>query len=182
MPDPETNTHYAMQCYATAMEFYQVYPVLVADQAQRHDFIAARLYNLCHALELTLKGWLVYTGQFSEKKLAQRYGHDLEKLAKKVQRLYGRSQELDACVGYIQILNPDYAGKSYEYPVKAFRGVDDASFAVAVNSLLNRLAQEVKSGRYTEAPLPVALSKTGFWYRIGDLVIRFGQWLKTFAD
>src|SRR5947209_17804455 len=67
MSNPETNSYYAMQFYATAMEFYQVYPVLAADPSQRHDFIAVRLYNLCHALELALKGWLVYTGQFSER-------------------------------------------------------------------------------------------------------------------
>lgn len=136
MPDPETNSHYAMQLYAKAMEESQVYHALVAEP-QRHDFIVARLYYLCRALELTLKGWLVYTGQFSERKLAQRYGHDLSKLAKKVRSLYGQSPELDACLGYIQILNPDYTGKNYEYPTWKFKGIEDAHFAVAVETMIN---------------------------------------------
>ena len=50
--------------------------------------------------------------------------HDLVALAGEVKQVYGSFPEVDACMGWIQILNPDYKGKGYEYPINngSFRG------------------------------------------------------------
>ncbi len=183
MTQPQTNKRYALQLYATAMEFYQVYPVLVADTSKLHDFTAVKHYNLCHAFELTLKGWLVYTGQFSEERLIYRYGHDLRKLANKVRAVYGPFKELDACMGFIHVLNPDYYGKSYEYPTRdnKLTGTNHAGFAATVEALIHILARDIRAERFPEKPLPVDPEKS-FWKRIGDVVVRFGRWLKTLSN
>ncbi len=183
MTQPQTNKQYASQLYATAMEFYQVYPVLIADTSNLHDFIAAKHYNLCHALELALKAMLVYTGQYSEKRLMYKYGHNLMKLVNEARRVYGSNREIDACIGFIRVLNSDYSGKSYEYPThgNSFKGTDHARFAAVVEDLIHTLARDIRSERFPEQPLPVELEKS-FGDRIGNAIIRFGQLLKTLLD
>ena len=179
------NREYALQLYATAMEFYQVYPVLKADANQRHDFIGVKHYNLCHALELTLKGWLAYTGDYSEKQLGQKFGHDLKRVANKVRKIYSPIPQLDACRGYILTLNADYFGKSYEYPMNAGRLIglaDHAGFAAAVEDLIHALAKTLQSGKFPEKPLPVDPVQKSFLEQLGDVIVRFGLWLKKLAS
>lgn len=150
-----TNSQYAWQLYATAREYYLAHGVLVKDANETHDFLAAKHYNLCHALELTLKGCLAYTGNYSEERI-KGFGHKLSRLAKEVENVYGSFPELVACVGFIQILDGSYYGKGYEYPINGgrFAGTDHASFATAVGALTDELVRILRSGRYAERPLP----------------------------
>src|SRR5437762_1875067 len=116
-----TSKGYLRQLYATAMEFYQTYAVLEEANSPRHDFIAMKHFLLCHALELALKGLLVDTGRYNEDELKAKFGHDLEKLAITVKQVYGSFPEVDTCIGFISILNPDYKSKGYEYPINGGR-------------------------------------------------------------
>jgi len=147
---------YARQLYATAMEFYQTYAVLEEVNSPRHDFIAMKHFLLCHALELALKGLLVDTGQYNEDELKAKFGHDLEKLANKVKQVYGSFPEVDACMGFISILNPDYKSKGYEYPINGgrFKGTSHEQFGAVVEVLIRTAARSIQSYTYSDVPLP----------------------------
>src|SRR5438067_1667574 len=108
---------YANQLYAGAMEQYLAYVVITEDKSRRHDFLAVKHGLLCQALELALKSLLVDTGGYNETNLIERFGHSLEKVAQEVKRLYDPIPELDICIGWIQILNPDYRSRGYLYPI-----------------------------------------------------------------
>ena len=62
----QTSKGYARLLYATTLEFYQTYCVVEENKPQDSNFIGMKHYLLCHALELTLKGWLVDTGKYNE--------------------------------------------------------------------------------------------------------------------
>ena len=115
MTQTQPSKDYARQMYWTSMEFYQTYAVIEQAKSPAHDFIAIKHFLLCHALELALKSLLVDTGSYNEKMLKDKFGHDLEKLANRVKQEYGSFPEVDACMDYIQVLNPDYRSKGYEY-------------------------------------------------------------------
>ena len=68
-------------------------------------------------------------------------------LAGEVKQVYGSFPEVDACMGWIQILNPDYKGKGYEYPVNngRFAGTDAAQFSETVDALLRVCVSRVES-------------------------------------
>ncbi len=156
MTQTQTSKGYARQLYATAMEFFQTYAVLEEAKSQRHDFIAMKHFLLCHALELALKGLLIDTGQYNEDQLKAKFGHDLEKLAKTVKQVYGAFPEVDACMGFISILNPDYRSKGYEYPINGgrFIGTSHEQFGVVVEALIHKTARNIESYAYSDVPIP----------------------------
>lgn len=89
MTNPQTSKGYANLLLEAAKEFYLTYIVIKEDQPPKHDFLSMKHYLLCHALELTLKGWLVDTGNYNEEILKRRFGHNLENLADEVNQVYG---------------------------------------------------------------------------------------------
>jgi hypothetical protein len=151
-----SSKQYADQLYAIATEFYQTYIALAEDKSGRHDFIGMKYYTLCHALELTLKSLLIDTGNYNEPQLINKFGHDLEKAAKEVLQLYVSFNEVNACMGYIQVMNPDYKQKGYEYPINngRFRGTETVQFARTVEALVLASAKSIHSYKYPDKPLP----------------------------
>lgn len=151
-----SSKQYADQLYATAMEFYQTYVVLVEDKSKRHDFIGMKYYTVCHALELALKSLLIDTGNYNEPQLINKFGHDLEKAANEVLQIYGSFTEVDACMGYIQVVNSDYYQKGYEYPIYngRFSTTETIHFAGAVEALVHASARSLRSYKYPDKPLP----------------------------
>jgi hypothetical protein len=153
----QTSKGYANLLLTTALEFYQTYVVIEENKPQDSNFIGMKHYLLCHALELTLKSWLVDTGKYNEDKLKKKFGHDLEKLANAVKHEYDEPiPELNACSGYIQVLNPDYKSKGYEYPINfgRFTATDYPKFSEAVQTLLAALHRSIISYHNPEKPLP----------------------------
>ena len=152
----QTSKGYARLLYATACEFYQTYCVVEENKPQDSNFIGMKHYLLCHALELTLKGWLVDTGKYNEKMLmGKKLGHNLEALANEVKLSYGLFNELDACMGFIYVLNSDYKSKGYEYPINygRFKATEYPKLATVVESLLRALIRSILSNKYPEVPL-----------------------------
>lgn len=151
-----SSKQYANQLYAGAMEQYLAYVVITEDKSDRHDFLAVKHGLLCQAFELTLKSLLVDTGAYNEEDLIIRFGHDLEKVTLEVQRLYDPIPELDICIGWIQILNPDYKSRGYIYPINngSFKGTNHEQFATAVETLVHLAARSIHSYKYPEKPLP----------------------------
>lgn len=156
MTQPQTSKHFASLLWYSAEEFYHTYAVLMEDKSDRHDFLAMKHYLLCHALELTLKGWLADTGNYNEKILKERFGHDLEKLAIEVKQVYGLSPELAACSDFISIVNNDYKSKGYEYPINdgQFRKTDHEKFSPILKAFIDALVGSIVSNTYPEVPLP----------------------------
>jgi hypothetical protein len=153
----QTSKVFARLLYATSFEFYQTYCVVEANKPHDSDFIGMKHYLLCHALELTLKGWLVDTGNYNENMLmGRKLGHNLEALAIEVELTYGQFPELNACTGFIQVLNADYKGKGYEYPINngRFKGADYPTFAAVVANLSQALIRSIQSNKYPAIPLP----------------------------
>jgi len=158
---PQSSKDYARNLYVWAVEFYQTYQAIATASSLGyylgvdHKFIGMRHFTLCHTLELIFKSLLVDTGAYNEQMLKQ-LGHDLAMLADAVKRAYSSFPEVDACMGWIQILNPDYKEKGYEYPINngRFVGTDDAQFGEAVNALLQACISRVNSYTYRDQPLP----------------------------
>jgi HEPN domain-containing protein len=149
---------YADQLYAGAIEQYLAYVVITEDPLVRHDFLAVKHGLLCQALELALKSLLVDTGNYNEEGLIVSFGHDLEKVAQEVKRLYDPIPELDACMGWIQILNPDYKSRGYLYPMNngSFKGTNHEQFAKAVEAMVHLAARSIHSYKYPDTPLPAS--------------------------
>src|SRR5260370_19550215 len=147
---------YADQLYAGAMEQYLAYVVITEDPMARHDFLAVKHGLLCQALELALKSLLVDTDNYNEEDLIIRFGHDLEKVAQEVKRLYDPIPELGTCMGWIQILNPDYKSRRNLYPINngSFKGTDHKQFANAVEAKVHLAARSIHSYKYPDKPLP----------------------------
>ncbi len=165
---PQFSKEYARHLYAWAVEFYQTYQAIAATPSLGsylgvdHKFLGMTHFALCHALELTLKSLLVDTGTYNEQMLMdKRLGHDLVALAGVVKQVYGSFPEVDACMGWIQILNPDYKGKGYEYPVNngRFAGTDAAHFSKTVDALLHVCVSKVESYTYPDCRLPTPIIK-----------------------
>jgi len=153
----QTSKGYARLLYATAFEFYQTYCVLEENKPQESNLIGMKHYLLCHALELTLKGWLVDTGKYNEKMLMDRkLGHNLEALANEVKLSCELFHELDACMGFIYVLNSDYKSKGYEYPINygRFKATEYPKFATIVENLLQALIGSILSNKQSDVPLP----------------------------
>lgn len=165
---PQFSKDYARHLYISAVEFYQTYQAVAAASSLGyylgvdHKFIGMRHYALCHALELTFKSLLVDTGAYNEQMLMdKKLGHDLAALADEVRQVYGAFPEVDACMGWIEILNPDYKGKGYEYPINngSFTGTDAAQFSEAVDALLQVCVNRVESHAYPNCRLPLPATK-----------------------
>lgn len=165
---PQFSKDYARHLYVSAVEFYQTYqavataPSLDYYLGVDHKFIGMRHFALCHALELTFKSLLVDTGTYNEQMLMdKRLGHDLVALANEVKQVYGSFPEVDACMDWIQILNPDYKGKGYEYPINngSFAGTDAAQFSETVDALLRVCISRVESHTYPDCLLPPPIIK-----------------------
>ncbi len=156
-PQTEMSKKYAWNLYVTAQEFYQTYVVVEQSHSKMHDFLAMRHFLLCHALEVTLKSLLIDTGVYNEKMLKDRkLGHDLEALAHEVKQVYGQFPEVDACMGFIPVLNPDYKSKGYEYPINSgrFTGTQYDKVAVLVETLIHTTAKSIRSNKYPDQLLP----------------------------
>lgn len=129
-----TQEERAMEYYANAIEFIEAYDVISAAHAQTHtkrkdlELPNAKLWLLCHALEVTLKGWLVLkenaplrserSGAPGVRPLKGRdgYGHDLDALAAAVAAYYPAIQPW---INGIRHLNQSYWGagaRDYEFP------------------------------------------------------------------
>lgn len=165
---PQFSKDYARNLYVWAVEFYQTYQAIETNTSLGsypgvdHKFIGMRHYTLCHALELTFKSLLIDTGIYNEQRLMDKsLGHDLVALASEVKQIYGSFPELDACMGWIQILNPDYKGKGYEYPINngSFVGIDAAQLSKIVDALLHACIEKIDSNTYPNSPLPPQISK-----------------------
>ena len=133
--------------YGTAVEFREAYLALQADTRQMHGFEAAKPYLLCHALELTLKGCLVHTdhAKYTDELLKQKFGHNLQKLAKEVEReCTSLHQELMNCLPFIQLVGKDW-DVEYRYPGNGtFSAPRDLNaFYDAVNSLIVALSVNI---------------------------------------
>ncbi len=159
---PPSSKQYARNLYVWAVEFYQTYQAIVTNSSLPdypgvdHKFIGMRHYTLCHALELTLKSLLVDTGDYNEQMLMKKFGHNLFVLANEVKKKYDPFPEVDACMGWIKVLNSDYKGKGYEYPINngSFAGTDAVQFSKTVDTLLSKCIKKVDSYEHPDHPLP----------------------------
>jgi hypothetical protein len=164
MTQGQTSKDYAWQLYATAVEFNETYRAIMADQSGRHRFEGMKPYTLCHALELVLKSLLVDTGNYNEYMLKdKKLCHNLAALANEVKQVYGTFPEVDACMGFINILNPDYFKKGYEYPINngRFTGIKEyTQVADIVLSLIHTCARSIQSNKYPDKSLPPPAKKS----------------------
>ena len=111
-----TTHNYANWFYVSSREFYDALTVIDEDKSGRNDFIAVKHYLTCHALETALKGLPVETGNYSEKVLRTKFGHDLMKLLEEVEKVRDFSKEIDECKSYVRPILDDYMYGGYAYP------------------------------------------------------------------
>jgi hypothetical protein len=147
--------------WSVAVEFYEAYLVVDQDETKRHDLTAMKHYLIGHALEVTLKGWLLDTGEYTVKQLKSgefKNGHDLALLAQKVKSVYGQSRELDYSTALINVINEDYRGKGYEYPINGgtFRGTTALKeFHQELKNYIDKLIASILSNTYPNKALPL---------------------------
>jgi hypothetical protein len=101
----------------------QMFAAAVVLQASKNEKVEGPTYYLLgHAIELTLKSFLLANGD-SQERLRRRIGHDLRKAAQRV--IAAKRDPISKLVAdhraYIEMLNPDYSAKELEYRVTGYK-------------------------------------------------------------
>lgn len=121
----------AKQYYHVAWEYLEAYNAVADSKLDELELTSAKLFLLCHALETTMKGWLILREGISKEKLRKKYSHDLAKLAFSAGQHY---LVLVQNAKHLDRLNDSYWGggtRDYEYP----EGNDQIEF-IAPNELV----------------------------------------------
>ncbi len=118
MPNAQVleNCTRAKQYYHVAWEYQIAYDAVAENKPNQLELASAKLFLLCHALEATMKGWLILREGISKEKLRKKYGHDLAKLAFSAGQYY---PALLQNAKHLDRLNDSYWGggtRDYEYP------------------------------------------------------------------
>ncbi len=133
MSGPEMSNNYwpIWRYCALSAQFSEAYRAYASRPSQQHLERRApdevELFLICHALELALKGWLLFRAPgMTVKKLQHVYSHDLFKLASDVAPYYpaiGPFLPLIQAIGYNAEVNEVFSHRNYGYPDSEDKGI-----------------------------------------------------------
>jgi hypothetical protein len=99
---------------------------------------SVKFYLLAHSTELSLKAYLRFKG-YSVKKL-QSLGHDLEAIYKELLSNFVYTLDMRS-VAYINLINPYYKSKQFEYPTTGTKSVVELEKLKVVTEMINTSTQ-----------------------------------------